>query len=983
MIDIISVAGLISLGFYLLFVFIFVANIWYLSASSKNALSRVFFLLCLCLSVWSLTFALSNSALSQDYAIIWRRFSALGWGFAYSVILHFVLILTGYSSKINKYSLLLLYIPAVITFFLFGLYNPTTLKYINLVQTPYGWAQLPVGGPCDTFFYIYYVGYIAISFVLLIIWWVRQKDRHERVNAGLFFFSFLFAFVSGSLTDVVANRLFEHPIPSIAPFSFTVPLIALGIIIRRKGFRLVEPHEIEIHDDSIFSDSTRKKFHFYLFINYIIGSLISIAHSFYYEISLNNSIVFSAGLVLLGGVVFYIPFMNLKILYKDILTVFFVAISIPVIHFRFLFENGSRTVWALPLVFMTISVVFNRRFFLVVIATVSFLVAAISWAIAPTLDPFFTPFIHFSRILFLIIGLIFSFYIKKLYFARTLQLQEANQQLSLSEQILKETSEGVCVISPEGRFLSVNASFCSMTGYNAVELLDENFMMINSEQQGESFFANVKEKTDKYGRWQGEVWNRRKDGEKIPNWVSLNTVKDEHKTISHYIVVVSDISKIKTAEERIRKLAYFDSLTGLPNRFYFNQILEKTLVRANKFYKMTVLMFVDLDRFKNVNDSLGHSSGDEVLIIVAERLKKVVKSSDTVARLGGDEFTIVLEDLDSPHQAIIIAKRVLEALSQPITLDNREFIVGASIGIAIAPTDDVTAEGLLMKADATLYYSKNNGRGNFSFYSSEVQLRQKKYLDIEEKMKCGLKNGGFKLFLQPQICVTKTNNYLCGAEALLRLITPDNQMVPPNEFIQIAEDVGMIVDIGNFVIEESARLASELNKQGISLPISINISVRQLENFQIVSVIKDAILLNRIKAKDLKIEVTESLFYKDVPKIIAILSEIKSLGIEIGIDDFGTGFSSLSSLVKLPIDFLKIDKSFIDRLGSKDEKGLVATIMTIAKNMNLDIVVEGLEKEEQLLFLKKYYPTTIQGYYFSRPLPYADFVNFYKNFQKL
>lgn len=565
---------------------------------------------------------------------------------------------------------------------------------------------------------------------------------------------------------------------------------------------------------------------------------------------------------------------------------------------------------------------------------------------------------------------------------RTLELEKVNQELILSEKILTETTEGVCITDMEGTILKVNDSFCTLSGYSREELLGKNPKMFKSNKHDKSFYKNMWTQLINTGYWSGEIWDRKKNGEIYPTWMSINAIKYGSSKVTHYIGICSDISKIKNAEENIKHMAYYDSLTGLPNRLLFNEILERSINRAVKYNKLTVLMFLDLDRFKNVNDTLGHTIGDQVLVEVANRIKGIIKKSDTVARLGGDEFVLILEEINPNQELTFITDRIIKDISKLILIDTHKISVGVSIGIAIAPVDDNTVEGLVMKADSTMYYSKENGRGQYTFYSEEIQRKNEIASDTEKKIKKALELNEFSLFLQPKISVSQEGFSIVGAEALIRITPQGGKPIMPDQFIRIAEDTGLIVPIGKWVIEEACRLVSILKIRNENFHIAVNISVKQFEDKDLVNTIKEAIEKNNISPHNIEIEITESLFYKNVDRIIEILSEIRNFGCKIGIDDFGTGYSTLSSLSKLPIDYLKIDKSFVDKLGDSTEKELVSTIVSISQNLNMGTVVEGVETLNQLNILKKYQPIYIQGYYFSKPLEFESFVHYCKNFEK-
>lgn len=584
---------------------------------------------------------------------------------------------------------------------------------------------------------------------------------------------------------------------------------------------------------------------------------------------------------------------------------------------------------------------------------------------------------------FLFLALFYNRILKKETLESNKQQQDIiflNNELEISNQMISQSTEGFCITDSKGVLLMVNDSFGKLSGYNKEELLGKQLNILKSGLHDKEFYQNMWKEIETKGSWSGEIWNKKKNGEIYPKLLTINTLKNKLNNDTYYFGISSDISKIKESEKKIKKLAYSDSLTGLSNRALFYEILEKSIKKSVKTNKILALLFLDLDKFKLINDTFGHTVGDKVLVEVAEKLRKIVKNTDTVSRLGGDEFTIILEDIPSQDQITVICQRIVNNLSQNMKIHGIDLAIGVSIGIAMAPFDDVTLDGLIIKADSAMYNSKEMGRGLFSFYSKEIQHKNESILFMESKIKKALKNDWFKLKLQPKVLIKNDKQKIFGAEALIRLELPEGNVIMPDKFIKISEDNGLIIPIGQWVIEEACRMVASLKKENIDIHIAINISIKQFRNKDIINIIKTAIISNELNHDDIELEITESVFHKNSELIIDILNEIKALGIKIGMDDFGMGFSSLSSLSKLPIDYLKIDKSFIDKLGKSEEKELVSSIISIAKNLDLSIVAEGVETKEQVEILSKENMMGLQGYYYSKPLELSDFIKYYKEF---
>ena len=561
---------------------------------------------------------------------------------------------------------------------------------------------------------------------------------------------------------------------------------------------------------------------------------------------------------------------------------------------------------------------------------------------------------------------------------RTKDLLIANDSLKLSDTILSETSEGILITDANMNIIRVNDAFLKMTQYERDELLGKHPLLFKSNHHNPHYYQNVWADLQQYFRWSGEFWGARKDGTFFPNLLSINAIKDEYNTITHYVGVTSDISQIKETEQVLEQLAYYDTLTGLPNRDLFYDRLNQALKRTLRLEKTTALLFIDLDRFKIINDTLGHAVGDEVLIEISKRLKDRIRESDTVSRLGGDEFTIILEDITHMVNAKKIADDLIQLVNQPISTNDRMVNVGASIGIAMFPDDDTSADGLMRKADAAMYMAKETGRGKTCFSSLEIELRNQEMLEMESSLREAISLEQFELYLQPKVCIINGTTKVSGAEALIRWRNSEGIMIPPDQFIGLAEETGLIHPIGKWVLEEACRFSNLLQQEGIEFPIGVNLSVKQLEHKDLIKEVSNILDIFKVKPHQIQFELTENLFLKDINQTKYVLDELKALGHEIAIDDFGKGYSSMSYIGSFDIDYLKIDKAFVDPLGLPNEKELVSAIMAIAKTHNFKTIAEGVETEVQKEVLLSLDCTEMQGYLFSKPLPFNIFLDYIK-----
>jgi diguanylate cyclase (GGDEF)-like protein len=481
------------------------------------------------------------------------------------------------------------------------------------------------------------------------------------------------------------------------------------------------------------------------------------------------------------------------------------------------------------------------------------------------------------------------------------------------------------------------------------------------------------------GSWQGELMDRRKNGDVYPKWLSITVVLDEKGDISNYIALFSDITERKASYERIQYLAHFDALTNLPNRALLNDQLDMAIAMATRSQRQLAIVFLDLDRFKIVNDSLGHHTGDLLLQIVAERLKSCVRETDIVARLGGDEFVILLNCIQEPNEAAFVAQKVVEAIAIPFTLNGNNVNIGTSIGIAIYPDNGLDHSTLIKNADAAMYHAKENGRNNFQFFSSLMNDKAFERLTLENDLRQALKREEFFLLYQPQIDVL--TGRIVGAEALIRWQHPEKGLVPPNDFISLAEKCGLIVPIGEWVLKTACAQNISWQKEGLAPVLTaVNISAQQFHQKNFNELIRQILGDTGLDPHLLELEITESAVMANAESMLETLRSLKEIGLHLSIDDFGTGYSSLSYLKHFPINKLKIDRSFVtDITHDSSNKAIIETIINMGHNLRLKVITEGVETAEQFAILKELRCDEIQGYYFSRAISPRDFVTFAKN----
>jgi len=561
------------------------------------------------------------------------------------------------------------------------------------------------------------------------------------------------------------------------------------------------------------------------------------------------------------------------------------------------------------------------------------------------------------------------------------QLVSANKELILYQKVMEGTSEGIVITSLDGTILETNEAMSRMTGYTQAELLGQNPRMMKSGRHDGEFYKTMWAAINRDGHWIGEVWDRKKDGTLYPKWLSINRINDDTGEPIRYIGLSSDISRIKAAEERLNQLAFYDSLTGLPNRTLFNDRLVVALGHAQRNSSRMALLFMDLDRFKVVNDTMGHAIGDELLVEVSVRLQAAVRNADTVSRLGGDEFTIVLENLSRSEEAALIATKIIKSLSNPFVLRAQHVYVGASIGISVFPFDGTNAEDLVKKADTAMYKAKENGRNRYRFFAGSMDSESMQHLQLEAEMRQAIAEERFEPYFQPQAACGGMQpgqaKVLIGTEALARWIRADGSVVNPASFIPLAEETGLIGSIGMMLLQKSCKEACHWADSGTPLKVSVNVSGLQFEAGDLPDIVYKVLQDTGLNPRLLMLEVTESLFMKKLDPIIRQMNDIRAMGVRFAIDDFGTGFSSLQYLHRLPLDSLKIDKVFVDDIhDSLDGGEIVTAIISMARSFGLSSIAEGVETMIQLDALRKRGCDEIQGYLLGKPMDAKSFRSF-------
>ncbi|KIL98431.1 diguanylate cyclase/phosphodiesterase (GGDEF & EAL domains) with PAS/PAC sensor(s) [Paramagnetospirillum magnetotacticum MS-1] len=551
--------------------------------------------------------------------------------------------------------------------------------------------------------------------------------------------------------------------------------------------------------------------------------------------------------------------------------------------------------------------------------------------------------------------------------------------MRLAATVFESTGEGLFVTDEKRRIIHVNPAFTELTGYPADEVIGRTPKFLASGRHKPEFYDQVFKTLAETGKWQGEIWNRRKTGEMFAEWLNISVVRDERGDLTNYVAVFSDITSRKQDEERLNYQANHDPLTRLPNRTLFQERLSRALTRAHRNQTIVALLFIDLDFFKQVNDTLGHLAGDILLQQVAERLSSCVRQGDTVARLAGDEFTVILEEITEPRDCAVVAHKILSLMAEPFDLQGHEARISSSIGVALYPSDSGDAQTLIKLADAAMYRAKHQGRNACRFHSESINAQAFERLALESALRHAVERQEFLLHYQP--IFDARSGQVVAVEALLRWRHQDFGLIMPNQFLPLAEETGLIGPVGKFVLEEACRQTKSWLDAGYSgLKVGVNLSNRQLRAPELIEDIASALEASGLPPGALELDVPESAIIDKGQDVDAIFTQFKSLGVRMAIDAFGSGYSSFSFLRKLPSNTLKIDQGFVrDAAAGAEESEIVTAIVAVARGLHLSVVAPSIETEEQLAHLGKYDFDMVQGFLFAHPMPAEELTEFLRS----
>ena len=552
--------------------------------------------------------------------------------------------------------------------------------------------------------------------------------------------------------------------------------------------------------------------------------------------------------------------------------------------------------------------------------------------------------------------------------------QAKERRLHQASVVFESTMEGIVITNASACIEAVNPAFSEITGYSEQEIIGRPISILKSGQYGPEFYRMMYESIDAQGYWRGEIWNRKKNGELFPEWLTITAVRDRNQRISHYVGVFSDMSKIKESEQQLEHLSFYDSLTNLPNRTLLLKRLENALEKARNSHRKVALIAIDLDHFKHINDSLGHPAGDRLLQEFSHRMRKRLRDSDTVARLGGDDFMVVLEDVVNEDQVRVVADIIKGLLKTPFDAGvGQELFIGVSMGITLFPDHGTSVTQLLSNADVAMFRAKQEGRNHFQFYTNDMTQAASDRLELGNQLRKALQHDDeLQLYYQPQVCIN--TDRIVGAEALMRWHHPREGIIPPGRFLPVAEDNGLMPELDAWALRSACRRIHCWQQQGRDpIMVAVNITQPTFVAGGLVEMLQKLLQQYDIDPSWLELEITEGALLEPTPQVMDTIAGLKALGIALAVDDFGTGYSSLAYLHRYRVDKLKIDRSFVNSIETEEEGQVITTtIINMAKGLGLEVLAEGVENAQQLAFLQQNQCETYQGFYFSKPLPVAE-----------
>lgn len=1006
----------VSIIFYLIFILYIGMGFFSLFLNKREQLNQVFFWLCMSYAIWSFAFAFSNSLSDIQDVLIWRRMAALGWGMAFSLMLHFVLVLTEKQQLLNSLKIrVAIYLPAAITVVVFSLIPNLVNAQYNLVQTPAGWGNIPANNLWDIFYNLYYLSFAVITLVVLYKWYHTTPDRQKQQQGFWLMLAFSVSIALGTVTEMLANNLLAYKIPSIAPIIILIPVSVFAYDIKK--YQLMVPVTVtkKVKLSEILSNDAHLALFRSIAIIFVVISLLNLGYFFLQPTVLWQVMLISTVNLALGLGIYSLPFSGLSITKQDHILMVIMAVAIPLVLFKPV-DNLANTVWAVPLIFIMTTIILKSQKMFFVLTTITLVSGMIIWLEKSD------QWIHIGRLDYLarfficLVAILLAGYTNRMYIAR---LKENDRQVGFQKMISQVTTHFVSVSASNfkekvGELLKTSGEIMKSDRVYAGLYHEETgeFCCID-EWRAEDQFPSVqkfgKTQVSDY-RWfskqllnnelvyvasrdelpceaQAEQARMAAEGieslllipiqsrEKIIGYLGFDKIGgkkpkriDDPELLRVLANILADaIVKVENEKEMYRR-AYYDGLTGLPNRVAFCEGLEQAIKKTQTGGEGFGVIFVDIDGFKEINDSMGHDWGDHLLNRIGRRLTDSLRKCDALARFGGDEFLIMVSQLTDNNALIKVANQLMSVFDQPVSLGEQEFYISGSAGIAVFPEDGKTVQELIKHADLAMYEAKKNGKGQVFFCSESMKTAVREKMILTNSLYRVLEKE--ELFLCYQPIVDSQGLEILRFEALLRWQHKDLGVVLPGLFIPFAEQHGLINSIGEWVLMTACAKNKSWQDDGLKpLPVAVNLSLEQFHSGNLVTIVANCLDQTGLDPRYLELEITETIAMEESHNVIETLHQLKALGVRISLDDFGTEFSSLSRLKDLPVDSIKIDQPFIRGIGvNQKDESIISVMIYLANQLGLRVVAEGVETEEQLDFLREKGCDAVQGYYFGWPM---------------
>ncbi|MDD4683335.1 MAG: EAL domain-containing protein [Eubacteriales bacterium] len=1005
--------------------------------SGRSSLTVLFLSVSSMLAVWSLGYALGISADSYADSLSWYRFASLGWNLFYALLLHFSIHLTvkdagsdsvidtdhgqmNHKPGLKPFAILPVYIPAIIFIYAYALSGELSSMLFNLEKTSAGWINRPGNNNWERAFVIYYLSYHLITLFLIVRRGLKTKDLAVRNQTKLLTLSLIAAGIAGTMSDRFADQFISRDWPQVAPVIVIVPMLAAYYAIRHYGLLGLK----QVNDDELILDSKRRRFIYDgLSFMLIIGGIIVMFVQYIISIrsgqsNLEEQLFAGGAFFAASGVLYLINHLKFFDGIRDPVFALIQAVAVPFIVLSFA-DIAGITIWALPAIPLLLAILYNSRFALAVISVSSICTLLLIAISTPPIDVNVDASDHIARLTLLTIIIIGAVQVNKLYLNR---LKQNADQIKLQKQISKLTNlfldaDMGSMQQSMTELLRSSAGFLGADS-GAVYLDDDNGSYTTRtyiwQDEDISIFDidNSRSVLSEYSWTSRQVRSRGlliiKSLEAIPpeevflrsffqdhglKSLIIKPIREKHKIVGvisfgscrgnvdwdeqqiEFVNILANISasaleRVKH-ESVIQTLAYYDRLTGLVNRSRFLEIAQDKLISARRHNHKVAVVFLDLDSFKAVNDSLGHDAGDELLHRLALQMKQKMREADLLGRFGGDEFLIMLDPVYSENEISEILSPIMELFQQSIRLRGNRYQVTISAGIAVYPRDGEDLDTLIKNADLAMYEAKSHGKNRIYFCNDQLKNSNAQQAVLSNDLHDALEQKQLFLHYQPQIDL-KTN-MITGVEALLRWQHPKYGMISPVDFIPLAEKNGMIHAIGEYVLYEACLEARKWQQKGLNLTIAVNLSLRQLRSASLVRRVEHILLQTGLNPELLELEITESVASWGAEEMKQLLTELKSTGVKLAIDDFGTQYSSLNRISQLPVDRIKIDRQFISNLPDDiKDSAIVNLIISLAAKLGIEIVAEGVESAEQNEFLRSIGCNYVQGFYHYQPMSASD-----------